>query len=149
MTRSSDKAGLSMQSQALRYAMLSAVSFVGNLGLLFVLHEWIGISSYIAVPIAALSMTLFNFVTLRLVIFEATDRGLAKELAGFLASIALFRVAEYAAFVSLHGLLGMTYLYAYALVLVVSAVSKFLFMRSVLFAIKPSPPSTSPAGLTP
>lgn len=123
-----------MSGQAARFAVLSGVSFIGYLGLTAFLHEVVGATSYAAVPIAMGCVTLFNFCTLRIWIFAPTERGWFKELTGFLASIAGFRAAEYAAFVLAHGLLGMPYLIAYATILALSAVGKFLFLRNILFA---------------
>ena len=120
--------------QASRFAMLSVISFAGHLALTGVLHERLGISSYVAVPIAMACITLFNFFSTRLAIFNPSERGWLKELLGFLASIAGFRVAEYAAFILLHGLLELPYLPAYTSILAVSAVCKVLFLRNILFA---------------
>jgi len=124
----------SISGQAIRFAILSAVSFVGYLGLTALLHERMGINSYVAVPIAMACITLFNFFSLRLVIFKPSERGWLPDLLGFLASIAGFRFAEYAAFIVLHGLLGLPYLPAYAVILATSAVCKFMFLRNILFA---------------
>lgn len=124
----------SIHNQAARYAVLSVISFVGNLGLVYTLHEWAGLSPYLAVPIAMVCMTLFNFFTIRTVVFTDSRRGIATEFAGFITSIAAFRGAEYAGFALLHGLLTVAYLPAVAVVLAVSAGCKFLFLRSVVFA---------------
>lgn len=129
----------SISGQAVRFALLSAISFVGYLGLTALMHEGLGLSSYVAVPIAMACITLFNFFSLRLVIFKPTTRGWFAELLGFLASIAGFRVAEYAAFIVLHGLLDLPYLPAYAAILATSAVCKFLFLRNILFASATTP----------
>jgi putative flippase GtrA len=129
----------SLSDQALRYLLLSGLSFGGNLGLTVLLHEWIGLSSLVAVPIAMVFVTLLNFVTLKLFIFNHGEQGWAKQLGGFVASIAAFRVTEYAAFVVIHGLLGTPYVIAYASILTASAVCKFLFLRNILFA-GPRPP---------
>lgn len=126
--------GLSFQQQAVRYALLSGLSFAGNLGLVVLLHEVIGLSSYLAVPIAMLCVTLFNFCTLKLAIFTQANRHWSRQLAGFLASIAGFRLAEYLCFLLLHGGLALPYLPAYGAILIVSAGCKFLFLRNILFA---------------
>lgn len=134
-----------MPQQATRFALLSALSFAGYLTLTALMTEVIGLSSYLSVPIAMLCITLFNFLTLRLFIFAPTGKGWFQELFGFVASIAGFRVAEYAAFVLLHGFLSMPYLWAYAGILAASAVCKFLFLRNILFASTPTPtPEATP-----
>lgn len=123
-----------IQSQALRYAFLSAVSFAGNLTLIAGLHEWGGLSTYLAVPIALVCMTLFNFFTIRMMVFTDSNRGLLQQFIGFISSIAGFRAAEYAGFILLHGVFAAPYLPAAAAILAVSAACKFLFLRRVVFA---------------
>ena len=136
---------LGIQNQALRYAGLSVLSFVGNLGLLLLLHEGLGLSNYIAIPIAMACMTTFNFFTIRLAIFRNATANWLKQFAGFLASIAGFRVVEYISFIVLHGVLAVPYLPAYASILIAVAVTKFLFLRNILFAApRPAPPITEP-----
>ena len=138
-------ASRAIHAQALRFAALSVLSFAGYLGLTAFLHEFVGVSSYVAVPIAMACITLLNFYTLRLFIFDNAGRQWLTQLAGFLASIAGFRVAEYGCFLLLHGLLGFVYLYAYAVILFASAICKFIFLRSVLFApVRPATPFVEP-----
>lgn len=144
MTRASRS--LSARQQAIRFALLSLLSFAGYLGLTALLHEGFGLPSLAAVPVAMACMTLFNFLTLRLAIFHANDQPWLKQLAGFIASIAGFRAAEYAGFVLLHGLLGLPYLITYAGILATSSICKFLFLRHVLFAApRPAATLTEPA----
>lgn len=123
-----------LRFQAKRFVVLSAISFAGYLGLTALLHEQLGVSSYIAVPISMACITLFNFFTLKLFIFPSSELHWLKQLAGFITSIAGFRVAEYIAFLLLHGLIALPYLPAYATILGASAACKFLFLRTVLFA---------------
>ncbi len=124
-----------LRSQATRYALLSGISFAGNLGLTVLLHEIVGLSAYLAVPIALITMTLFNFFTIRHVVFTDAAGGIVKQFTGFVASIAGFRAAEYVGFVLLHGVFIVDYLPACAAILAASAVCKFLFLRRVVFAI--------------
>lgn len=130
----SDPPTNTISRQALRFAGLSGLSFAGYLGLTALLHEALGMSTYLAVPIAMACITLFNFFTLRLFIFQDSATPWLKQLTGFLASIAGFRAAEYLSFILLHGVLTLPYLPAYACILFASAACKFLFLRRVLFA---------------
>lgn len=130
-----------LKRQAFAFAVLSAVSFVGYLGLTALFHELLQISTWLSVPIAMMCMTLFNFVTLRLFIFDNAAGRWTVQLAGFLASIIGFRAAEYASFLLLSGVLSIPYLPAYAGILLVSAICKFVFLRQILFAAE----RTSPA----
>lgn len=118
----------------MQFALLSAISFAGYLVFTAILHDAIGINAYLSVAVAMVCITLFNFITLRRFIFEPTSRSWLSELIGFLASIAGFRVAEYAAFLLIHGALDTPYLLAYAGILGASALCKFIFLRNILFA---------------
>lgn len=122
------------------YALLSAVSFVGNIGLTVGFHEWAGISSFLAVPMAMTLITLFNFFSVKCFVFKNGWHQWGKQLTGFIASIFAFRVAEYVAFVLLHGLMAVPYTPAYAFILALSAGGKFFFLRQVLFV---QPPRTT------
>jgi|GEM_PF-1875988 len=126
--------GKTVKRQAFYYAVLSAVSLVGNLGLTALLHEMLGVSTWLSVPVAMTCMTLFNFFTLRVFIFDTHSSPWYLQLSGFVASIAGFRAMEYVAFLFLNCLLMIPYLPAYVGILLISAICKFLFMRQVLFA---------------
>ena len=75
-----------------------------------------------------------NFCVLRLFVFEQTGQSWRKQLAGYLASIAGFRAAEYGVFLLLCGVLALPYLPVFPLVLVVSLVGKFVFLRGMVFS---------------
>lgn len=125
-----------MRQQALRFALLSGLSFVVNLSTTYLLHEWVGWSSLVAVPIAMAIVTVMNFCVLRGFVFSGDGRGWWAQFAYFVLSIAGFRVAEYAAFVLLHGVLSSPYLITYAGILAASLVCKFLFLRGTVFRIR-------------
>lgn len=122
--------------QALRFGLLSAVSFSLNLGVTVGLTEAAGVSSYLSVALAMVATTATNFLLLRYFVFPGSRQGWLKQLAGFVGSIAGFRIGEYLAFIALHGGLGWHYLPVYASILVVSLVGKFLLLRRTVF--KPS-----------
>lgn len=125
---------LPLRSQVARFAGLSLLSFVCYLGLSAVLHEWVGLPTSIAVAITMIAVTVMNFCTLRLLVFDRTTRGWAPQFVGYVASVAGFRAAEYLAFLLLSGLFAWPYLLALALVLAASVVGKFLFLRGLVFA---------------
>lgn len=126
-----------LSGQVFNYALLSAVSFAGNLGLTVWFHEWAGVSSFLAVPMAMALITLFNFYAIKLFVFKNGWHQWGKQLIGFIASIFAFRLAEYIAFVVFHGLMAVPYTPAYAFILAVSAACKFFFLRQVLFVQPP------------
>lgn len=136
---STTTAGRPLRHQALRYAGLSVLSFGVNLSLVVILHEWAGLASYLAVAIAMALVTVMNFCTIRLLVFDRTAKAgrWRAQFAGYLASTAGFRAAEYLAFLLLCGLLLLPYLPAYAGVLACSVVGKFLFLRGYVFAGSP------------
>jgi len=129
-------AGRPLRHQALRYAGLSVLSFSVNLSLVVALHEWAGLASYLAVAIAMVLVTVMNFCSIRLLVFDRTAKAgrWGTQFAGYLASTAGFRAAEYIAFLVLCGVLAQPYLPSYAAVLAISVVGKFLFLRGVVFA---------------
>lgn len=126
-----------IRHQALRFALLSGLSFTVNLSLVYALHEWAGMSSLIAVPIAMAVVTAMNFVALRWFVFGHDGRTWWSQMIGFVVSIAGFRLIEYLAFLLIHGLLGAPYLIAYAGILIASLVGKFLFLRGTVFRTSP------------
>ena len=134
-----------VRQQAIVYALLSAVSFILNLGLTALLHEVVGLSSFVAVPIAMIVITFFNFCTLKLFIFDQSNGKWRHQLAGFIASIAGFRGVEYLCFTLFHGLFALPYLPVYSAILLASAVCKFVFLRSVLFTNRDKNPPIAQA----
>jgi len=122
-----------IRTQAFRFALLSGLSFVVNLSMTFALHEWIGLSSLIAVPIAMACVTTMNFAALRWFVFGHDGRGVWRQFVGFVGSIAGFRLVEYAAFALIHGVFGSPYLTTYAAILVASLIGKFLLLRGTVF----------------
>jgi putative flippase GtrA len=123
-----------LRSEAVRFAILAAVSFAGHIALVSALHELLGLPGAIAVPIAMGFVTLFNFMMLRKCVFGSTNADWLGEMARFIASIAGFRATEYVVFLVLSGGLGLPYLPTYIGILMTSMVCKFLFLRTVLFA---------------
>ncbi|MEM1355350.1 MAG: GtrA family protein [Planctomycetota bacterium] len=128
--------------QALRFGLLSAMSFTLNLGVTVAATELLGLSSFISVALAMVLTTLSNFLILRYFVFPGAGQGWCQQFSGFVASIAGFRLAEYLAFAALHGGLGWHYLPVYASVLIVSLVGKFLLLRKTVF--RPSPAHAAP-----
>ena len=122
-----------MRTQALRFALLSGLSFVVNLSLTAALHEALGLSSLIAVPIAMACVTVMNFGALRWFVFGHDGRSAWRQFVGFITSIAGFRLAEYLAFALVHGALGAPYLVTYAAILVCSLIGKFVLLRGTVF----------------
>ncbi|MFN3167338.1 MAG: GtrA family protein [Phycisphaeraceae bacterium] len=134
-----------IKTQALRFALLSGLSFLVNLSMTALLHEWAGLSGLVAVPIAMACVTVMNFAALRWFVFGHDGRGVGHQFAGFVASIAGFRLAEYAAFALLHGVFGSPYLITYATILVASLIGKFTLLRGTVFRTYKPPTRPNPA----
>lgn len=122
-----------MLGQAFRFGLLSAMSFVLNLGVTVVMTEAAGLPSFVSVALAMVTTTAANFLVLRFFVFPDAEQRWFKQFVGFATSIAGFRLAEYLAFIALHAGLGWHYLPVYASILVVSLVGKFLLLRNTVF----------------
>jgi putative flippase GtrA len=119
-------------AQAGRYVVASALSGVLSLSLPFLLHEVLAIAEEVAVAIALVVVFFVNFVALRSYVFRS-DGDRFRELTKLAVTSAAFRVAEYGAFLLVHTLAGVHYLVALAIVLSVSAFSKFCVQRAFVF----------------
>ena len=117
-----------------RFTLLAAQNFALNLGLTAALTEGLGLPPAWAFGITLVVMTAFQFVLLRYVVFPSRHRAWPAQLAEFLASIAAFRLLEYAAFVLVYESLGLHYLLTITGILMVSFLGKFLLYRFRVFA---------------
>jgi putative flippase GtrA len=119
-----------------RFTLLAAQNFALNLGLTAALTEGLGLPPAWAFGITLVVMTALQFVLLRYVVFPSRHRAWPAQLAEFLASIAAFRLLEYAAFVLVYESLGLHYLLTITGILMVSFLGKFLLYR---FRVFPAP----------
>lgn len=116
-----------------RYTQLAVVSAGLNLGLPVLFHEWIGIGERVAVALALVTTFFVNFIAARSYVYKA-DGAFGPQVLRFAAASAGFRIAEYAAFLILHTVLGVFYVLALGVVLGISFGVKFVFYRAYVFA---------------
>ena len=118
--------------QAARYLLMTGVSALVTLGIPALLHEVFGVGEELSVAISLVAAFCVNFLTTRLYVFGSDGR-VGPQLARFALVSAGFRLGEYLAFLVLHTWLGLMYLVALALVLMVSIVLKFFVYRRFVF----------------
>lgn len=118
---------------AARFLQTSALSFVSYLGLTALLTEAAGVAPWASTLIAIVLVTKTNFWLMRRYVFPGEHAGWPRQFAGFVASIAVFRVLEYTAYLAGITLLGLPYLPCYAVILCVSFVLKFTVFSKHVF----------------
>lgn len=128
------------RDRAIRFGILSAVSFLGNLGITHTLTDRVGAPAELAFAVSIVVIFFVNFACCRWFVFQASDQSITTQLAAFLSSSICFRGIEYVAFLCLHSVLQIHYLIATVMVLIVGFAAKFLFYNRFVFAPKPTTP---------
>lgn len=123
--------------QAMRFGLQSGASASITLGLPILLHEALGIQVEHAVAAALATAFVFNFATMRLLVFRSEGR-VGWELLRYLLAALAFRLAEYGVFLVFHRQLGLMYVVSLGLVLAVSTVLKFALYRNFVFRARPA-----------
>ena len=118
--------------QAVRYLLMTGLSALVTLGIPALLHEVFDVGEELSVAISLVIAFCVNFLTTRLYVFTSDGR-VGPQLVRFALVSAGFRLGEYIAFLILHTWLGLMYLVALALVLIVSIVLKFFAYRQFVF----------------
>jgi len=118
----------------LRYLVLSALSFLLNLGITAGLHEIFGVAPEISFAVALATVFVTNFAGMRWWVFRGTSRPFLRQLVGFGLSSATFRGLEYCGYLLLYRAAGAPYLAAAIAVMGVSFVVKYVVYDSWLFA---------------
>lgn len=116
-----------------RFIAVSAVGFPLNLAVTVFVHEVLGASEEFAFAVALAVVFLFNFAACRYVIFRATSGDPRRQLFRYALYSAVFRLAEYVAFLLVRSVFDTQYLLAALLVLGVSFLLKFRFYGDVVF----------------
>lgn len=119
----------SLIGQGLRFLTLTGTSAVVSIGTPVFLHEVLGVRPEIAVAVGFVVSFLFNFLTVRRLVF-ASRNSLAKDFGLFAGSTAAFRGLEYLLFLALYRELN--YIVALVVALVVSSVAKFFWYRRTM-----------------
>ncbi|QDS86669.1 GtrA-like protein [Rosistilla ulvae] len=131
MKRRSDQAA--PVGRAIRFMLISGVSFVGNLAITHGLTQYAAWPAELAFAAALVIILFVNFACCRWFVFQASGQPIATQLASFLTATICFRGLEYAAFLGLHSLLEIHYLIATATVLIAGFAAKFLFYNRFVF----------------
>jgi putative flippase GtrA len=129
-----------MLERLARFVAVSAVGFPLNLGVTVFVHEVLGASEEVAFAIALMAVFLFNFAACRYIIYRATGGDPRRQLLKYVLFSAVFRLAEYAAFLLVHSVFNTQYLVAAVLVLGTSFFLKFRFYGKVVFTEGPRDP---------
>jgi putative flippase GtrA len=119
--------------QLFKWGFLSGFSFFLNIGLLFTIHEFIGLSEEVAFALSLLTVFLANFIILRNYIFKTGESNWKRQFIYFFYASLCFRILEYLLFLILHSWFRTYYLLAAIIILGLSSISKFLFYRSFVF----------------
>jgi len=122
---------VSMVKAAVRYAQVSCLSFVVNIGLTIFLHEVCAVPEEIAFAVAIVVVFLMNFTAMRHYIYKGSSGPLGGQFATFAVSSIGFRGTEYLGFLVLHSWLGFDYRVVVVGVTGVSAGVKFLYYKFV------------------
>lgn len=119
-------------SQALRFAVATVLSAFLTLSIPLALKELGGIDPRIGVGVTLVGVALLNFLIVRYFVFRSRAP-FKREFLLFAGSSGVFRGLEYVGFIGLYTVLGVQYLIALMIVLVVSFCAKFLFHRTFIF----------------
>ncbi|MAG93342.1 MAG: hypothetical protein CMJ48_06290 [Planctomycetaceae bacterium] len=123
-----------------RFVIWIVCSYALNLGILAAQVELAGVPEWLAFAVSLATITLVNFVALRLYVYRSTQTPARSQFVPYLASVAGFRTAEYVSFVVLLWLVtGSTapddrrYIVLSTIVLAVSVVLKNVVYKRLIF----------------
>ena len=126
-----------MLERLARFVAVSAVGFPLNLAVTVFVHEVLGASEELAFAAALVVVFAFNFAACRYIIYRATGGDPRRQLLKYALFSAVFRFAEYMAFLLVHSVFDTHYLIAAVLVLGTSFFLKFRFYGNVVFTEGP------------
>ncbi len=122
---------MSLRTSAIRFVLISGLSFVVNLGVTIVLHEVCGAPEEMAFAIALITVFFMNFFAMRHYIYSGTKGSLGQQFVVYAGSALGFRGLEYVAFIVVHSWLGLDYRVTVIGIIATAAVIKFLYYRLV------------------
>lgn len=112
---------------------LSAFSFILNVGVTVGLVELVGIPPHFAFATALVIVLASSFLLMRFVVFPSSTTSVLEQVSIYLPATIGFRSGEYLLFLFVHNYLGTAYQPALIGILLVSAASKFLVYRTLVF----------------
>lgn len=118
--------------EGFRYLLITSFSATLSLGIPFILHEGFFVNPSIAVAIGFATVFIANFVSVKLYVFR-NKRSFKNQLWRFTFISFVFRLSEYVAFLLVTRLLGVQYLAALSIVLIVSLALKFISHKRFVF----------------
>ena len=118
--------------QTFRYLTTTIQSAAITLGLPWVLHDFGNVTEKKAVAIAFLCAFFINFFILKYWVFRSKNQT-SSQLLTFAITSALFRGAEYLAFILLLHFLQINYLVSIFLILCISLICKFMVQKHMIF----------------
>ncbi|MER7001473.1 GtrA family protein [Dactylosporangium sp. NPDC000555] len=124
--------GAAMRHSAVRYVITGVVSAAADFGLLYLLHEWLGLPVSVAAFIAVSTAFFLNFALNRVWSFRSTA-----PVAGQISRYFLLACVNWVLTTIMVGLFtwaGFYYLIAKAIALVVTTASNYLLYRLWVFA---------------
>jgi len=121
-------------SAATRFAIVSAASGVTNFGLTAFFHEIVGVAEELSYLLALAIALVQNFLGLRLLVYRGSTASWWQQFLQFVGATAGFRALEYLTFLALHSVLGIHYLVAVAVIMVVFTIGKYVFYGRTIFA---------------
>ena len=119
----------------LRYTIVGGLSFLLNIGLTMLLHEFFGVAERVAFAIALVTVFIINFLLARRVIFNA-DGLIYPQFISFVGTSIMVRGGEYTLFVTLLSFTGINYVIIVAFVSIVSFILKFFVYKTLVFKTK-------------
>ena len=122
--------GSSVAHQLMRFGLSSGLSATLSFFLPIALHEAAEVPERPAVAIGFVSAYIFNFAMLRLFVFRSRN-SLRADALRYLPLNGAFRLAEYAGFLLLEGMLSLGYIASMFIILSISTVLKFFGYRVV------------------
>lgn len=119
-------------NEGVRYIGMTAVSGVLSLGIPFVLRECFHIDPKIAVAVGLAVAFFVNFATVKFYVFRHKGR-IVDELPRYAVASLAFRLGEYVFFLLLDAVVGLHYMIALTIVLLISFCLKFLTLKLIVF----------------
>lgn len=116
-----------------RFALLSAISYVLNLALTCLFHEVIGLAEVWAYLPTIAILIIFNFFTVRTFVYEKQTGSMLKQFSAFVGAVAGFRLLEFATYSAVVCVLLIDYRIAIGVLNPLFAVAKYLWLRTAVF----------------
>ena len=119
-----------------RYALITGLSFVINLGLTVFLTEVIIFPEEASYAVALVTVFLINFFFMRYYIYVSHEGSAKRQFMFYMLSVIGFRGLEYISFLMIHTWLSVQYTLAIIEIHVCSAIVKFFYYKVVVFRHK-------------